>query len=350
MEIGGRALVIRADTGPNIGTGHVMRALALGQAWQKAGGRVEFITAKPPELLVVRLEKEGFFVHLLPQAHPATQDWKGTTRALVAFEDVWLMLDGYHFDVVYQQGAREAGTSLLVVDDNAHLDRYEADILLNQNAHARELTYAHPPETRLLLGLDYVLLRQEFTPDARPHRETPETARRILFTFGGADPLRLTEMSIGVLDRVDLPHLEVTILTTGGDSETASLEKTIEASPHEIRLEANAPDVTKWMAWAEFAVCSGGTTVWELAFMGVPSLVIATSPAEELMMGGLGKLGLFQGWPRAREVTPSALASRLEVLLGDTDWRRGMTARGQRLVDGRGRDRVIAAMVANEMG
>ncbi len=343
-------MVIRADAGPNIGSGHVMRAWALGQAWQKAGGRVEFITTAPPELLVARLEKEGFLVHLLPQAHPAPQDWKGTARALAAFEDAWLMLDGYHFDVAYHQGVREAGASLLVVDDNAHLDRYEADILLNQNAHAGELTYVHPPETRLLLGLDYVLLRQGFEPEARPHRGTPETARRILFTFGGADPLRLTEMSVGVLDRIDLPRLEATILTTGGDSKTASLERTIEASSHEIRLEANAPDVTKWMAWADFAVSSGGTTVWELAFMGVPSLVIATNPAEELMMGGLGKLGLFQTWPQALEVTPSALASRLEVLLGDTDWRRGMIAKGQRLVDGRGRDRVIAAMVASEMG
>ncbi|MEE9173727.1 MAG: UDP-2,4-diacetamido-2,4,6-trideoxy-beta-L-altropyranose hydrolase [Thermoplasmata archaeon] len=350
MEIGGRALVIRADLGPKIGSGHVMRALALGQAWQKAGGRVEFITARPPELLVARLEREGFFVHRLLQAHPATQDWKGTARALVAFEDGWLMLDGYHFDAAYQQGAREAGASLLVVDDNAHLDRYETDILLNQNAHAGELRYAHPHETRLLLGLDYVLLRQEFDPDARPQRETPETARRILFAFGGADPLRLTEMSIGVLDRIDLPRLEATILTTGGGSETASLEKTIETSPYEIRLEANAPDVTKWMAWADVAVSSGGTTVWELAFMGVPSLVIATSPAEELMMGGLGKLGLFQTWSHALEVTPSTLASRLEVLLGDTDWRQEMTARGQRLVDGRGRDRVIEAMVAEEKG
>ena len=84
--------------------------------------------------------------------------------------------------------------------------------------------------------------------------------------------------------------------------------------------------------------------------MGVPSLIIATSPAEGLMMSGLAGLGLFHPWPLDEEVTESALASRLEGLLGDAAWRREMTARGMDLVDGRGRDRVISALRGTERG
>ena len=39
-------LVIRADAGARIGIGHVMRSLALAQAWQDAGGDVTFVMAQ----------------------------------------------------------------------------------------------------------------------------------------------------------------------------------------------------------------------------------------------------------------------------------------------------------------
>ena len=36
-------LVIRVDASTQIGTGHLMRCLALAQAWKDAGGQVTFI-------------------------------------------------------------------------------------------------------------------------------------------------------------------------------------------------------------------------------------------------------------------------------------------------------------------
>ncbi len=69
-------LLIRADANVRMGTGHVMRCIALGQAWQDAVERAEcgslkpessdsiasvvFVCAEIPDALAERVRSEGF--------------------------------------------------------------------------------------------------------------------------------------------------------------------------------------------------------------------------------------------------------------------------------------------------
>ena len=64
-------LCIRADASPSIGIGHLMRCLALAQAWQDRGGAVTFVTAPGQPALKARFVSEGFAVHEL-KAPPGT--------------------------------------------------------------------------------------------------------------------------------------------------------------------------------------------------------------------------------------------------------------------------------------
>ena len=200
-------LLIRADANSHIGTGHVMRCLALAQAWQAAAGKVIFITACESEALRRRLIGERLEVVALSDP----RDWQVVARALAAHPDAWVALDGYHFDTAYQQRFKDAGHRLLVIDDLAQLDQYVADLVLNQNLGAQGLTYAHQPATRLLRGTDYVLLRKEFLSHLETRREAPERARKILVTLGGADPDNATLTIVRALQRLDADSLEVVV-------------------------------------------------------------------------------------------------------------------------------------------
>ena len=56
-------LLVRADAGGLMGTGHVMRMLALSQAWQDRGGRVIWAYARCPQALASRLQSENVDLH-----------------------------------------------------------------------------------------------------------------------------------------------------------------------------------------------------------------------------------------------------------------------------------------------
>ena len=58
-------LLVRADSTAAIGSGHVMRCLALAQGWQDAGGNVTFAAASLGDTLHRRLVDEGVVVHRL---------------------------------------------------------------------------------------------------------------------------------------------------------------------------------------------------------------------------------------------------------------------------------------------
>ncbi len=135
-------LFIRADATTEIGTGHLMRCLALGQAWQDDGGHVVFISHCESESLQKRLEGEGFELILIDKTHPDSLDIGVSLSAMRRFaadqtmSDTWIVVDGYHFDVTYQRSIKNAGYKLLFMDDYCHCDHYLADIVVNHNLTA----------------------------------------------------------------------------------------------------------------------------------------------------------------------------------------------------------------------
>jgi len=133
-------LLVRADAGSQIGTGHLMRSLALARAWESAGGRVTFASCCEVEPLRERIRASGARLASLGHPHPDPADLAVTLALLAEAKSenappapTWVALDGYQFDSTYQQAVRDAGARLLVIDAVAHLGQYHPDVLLNQN-------------------------------------------------------------------------------------------------------------------------------------------------------------------------------------------------------------------------
>lgn len=347
LSVEGKTLLIRADATSHIGAGHIMRCVALSQAWLKRGGEVTFVSHCESDSLRKLLLSEGFKFVSLESLHPDPVDLEQTVNLLDEFRAKdgapWLVLDGYHFSINYQRSIRDAGFRLLIIDDYNHHRCYTADILLNQNIGAERFRYSCDRDTVLLLGTKYSLLRKEFLSQKRKSREQPEIARKVLVTLGGADPDNVILVVIRALKLIDVSGIQAKIVVGPSNFNGEALEAEIQKDSSlkgtfQIIRYANMP---KLMAWADIAISAGGSTCWELAFMGVPFLILMLAENQMPGTNELEKQGVAVNLGWYNETDTQDIAHSIQRLLLDPHKRQDLSMQGQRLLDGRGVDRVL---------
>jgi UDP-2,4-diacetamido-2,4,6-trideoxy-beta-L-altropyranose hydrolase len=340
-------LVIRADADTERGTGHVMRCLALTQTCIAQGGMVTFITDCEAAGLLDRITSLGAELVKLSHHYPARVDAETVERVISQQPGAWTVLDGYHFDIGYQRRLREYGHPVLVVDDLVHHGWYEADAILNQNVYAPELHYPCPPATDLLMGTSYALLRTEFAVYEDFSRSVPAVGKRVLITLGGGDPANQTLKALSAIETLHDPELEVICITGAANLHIDSIKAEARGATSHVSVIQDSLNMPELMAWADVAITAAGSTCWELAFMGLPAVLMVIADNQALIADGMAKAGAAVNIGWAADVAEKALAEELKRLLQDQGRRSAMSAQGRLLVDGQGTSRVLAAMVTS---
>lgn len=356
-------LILRTDATRESGIGHVMRCLALAQAWKKEGGRATFVGAFDSDHVRNRIGHEGFdlmgirddrfpdpsaeihqLLDLVGHRDRIANHSKPKTAAKGQPHDTWVVLDGYHFGSEYQKALQDAGFRVLIIDDAPHLSVYYADILLNQNIHAAALNYPSYPGIVFLFGPKYVLLRREFIEKYNDDKHIPLRAKKILITCGGVDSKNITEKAIDALTQSCNSDLTVRIVVGPGNPHAKSLSKKLKSVPFEYELLQDVDDMSSLMAEAEISITASGSTCWETAFMRVPSITMILSDNQEKVAVQIDRAGisLCLGW--WDKVEAAALSMSLSELINSQVLRREQVNNAKNLIDGRGAHRACAAM------
>lgn len=336
-------LLIRADASIAMGTGHVMRCLALAQAWQDAGGRVVFAMAQSTESVRERLANESCDMLAVSSAIGSTEDLQQAAAFAREHSCEWVVVDGYLFGADYQKGLKAASQKVLFLDDYGHAQRYSAEVVLNQNLSASAELYSHREcQTRLLLGPKYALLRREFNAWRDWERAISSNCCRVLVAMGGSDERNVTATVIEGLRLTALKELEVTVLVGGSNPHLRGLQDMVAGSPLKMRLLKDVSNVGELMADADFAISAAGTTCWELCLLGLPSLLInvadnQTTVARELHNRGCA---IHVG----HDIAAENIAENIKRLSNDHELRQSLSRRSQQLVDGKGATRVVSAL------
>jgi UDP-2,4-diacetamido-2,4,6-trideoxy-beta-L-altropyranose hydrolase len=267
-------LLFRPDISPAIGTGHLMRCLALAELCMEQGKQVVFAVNGCPAALADRIRGLGAGLQpLADQADPG--ELAALARRLRA---IAIVLDGYHFSERYRAAVAELGLPVVAIDDGTVPFALHADIVVNTSPLARATDYADIARgSRLLLGPSYAPLRREFRhgPAGMP-QPAPEDAH-ILLTFGGSDPAGLTlPVARALLDTLPAAA-KLDIVIGGALADVTDIEQLVRGHADRVRLHRNTTRMAKLMRRATLAVTAAGSTLWELAYLTVPTIAVVVA-------------------------------------------------------------------------
>jgi spore coat polysaccharide biosynthesis predicted glycosyltransferase SpsG len=199
------------------------------------------------------------------------------------------------------------------------------------------------------LGSRYALLREEFLKWRAWQRVISPVGRKVLVTLGGSDPDNVTRTVVEALARVDIEGLETVILVGGLNPHLADLRETTKQLRSPARLLLAVPDMPELMAWADVAVSASGSTSWELAFMGLPSIMIVLAENQAGIAAALEREGVNLNLGEHTQISVERIIASLQSLLPDTARRSGMSQHGRNLVDGLGAERIVCLLTRNKI-
>ena len=330
-------LLIRADADAKIGTGHVMRCIALAQEWQKLGGTVSLATKLLPDKLAALLASEAIEILQIDEKSP---DYLQTVNVANALKVQCVVLDGYGFGAEHQRALRNAGIRQLLIDDFGHTDSYCADFVLNANLGASPAIYdSRDSATTLLLGSRFAMLRRDFAEFRNWTREFPDKAHRLLVSMGGADPQNVTAVVLKALSELKQGHLHIRTIVGPANLHRPELESIARSSRHQIELVIS-PEMPELMMWADLAISAAGTTCYELMFTRLPFIAVAIADNQRRTAHALEEAGIarVQFWPEQFQAT--RLAQMAEELIENPDLRKLQAERGAKMIDGLGAQRL----------
>ncbi len=334
-SISPQTIVIRADASSTIGTGHIMRMIALAQANRRRGGRTIFVTALCSDFLSERLTQEGFTEEKITTPTPGdSSDAQLTREVCQEVTPDWLIIDGYQFKESYHQALQSIGSKVLCLDDFGHCEKWHCDALLNQNLGAEKTASLIPPT---MAGTRVALLREEFL-DQPPFQAPSGPVRKLLITLGGSDPLNATGWLLKELKKVIEPEVQVRVIV--GPCNTYREELFAHSFPFPIGWRTDVKEMPAEYLWADAIISAGGSSCWEWLYYRLRGavLTIADNQKESVAELKSQRIALSLGWPRG-ESRSDVLRKWLHNPSFSTDPELAST-----LIDGRGADRVIAVL------
>ena len=141
---------------------------------------------------------------------------------------------------------------------------------------------------------------------------------------------------LSVLGESEFNGLNVTVLY--GATDPLDLGKLTESN--HIDFVQDSPKIASEMVSADLAVSSGGGILWELSFLGIPTLCVVTADNQLPNVASLIERKAIAGLKPNFYFETSSFRETLSYLLSDGDARNTLSRRFDSITDGRGAYRV----------
>ena len=306
--LGRKRIILRADGWKKIGMGHIYNCISM--AYSLIGHDVLLVTREDcPEGL--KKIKETNLPYRIIKTESDLDDVIKEFRP-----DIWVN-DCLNTTQGYMKHLKKLVPRIVSMEDLGPGTAY-ADAVINA-LYEGKLTEC--PAT--YSGERYVCLRNEFKMEVP--KSFSKEVKNILIMFGGTDPSNLNRKLYKSAKKIVAAYDNVIFHFVTGLGYDHEMNGILSLPEERIYVHSNVSRVTEYMKNADLAVSSQGRTVYELACMGVPSIILAQNEREmthtfATMKNGFINLGL------GKNVSTDAIGNTLKWLIDTPNIRSNMRA------------------------
>jgi spore coat polysaccharide biosynthesis predicted glycosyltransferase SpsG/CMP-N-acetylneuraminic acid synthetase len=321
-------VLFRVDGGSRMGMGHIYRSLAIAEALRALSrAEVAFLMSGGPEHEqgLIAVSRAGYPLRVMRDGRLET-----CLEHVRDFSPAILINDLPALDAAYLTALSRLGAATVnlvdTLDDLETTESYAQVIvaLMREDRETPEGFYGGPA---------YAILREHFRGREKTIRERAEL---VLLSFGGSDPQGLTLKAARALQALD-PSVDLLAVAGPAFSFRREFEALTASLPRRVPLINEAGGhIADLMLEADLVVGSGGMSVYELAALGTPGVVLGQNAREDKRMREFARHGTVEYLGLGPEVEEGAIGEAVRALLADAGRRRAMSERGRALVDGRG--------------
>lgn len=347
-----RSILFRADGSSSLGMGHIMRCLALAEAFRTRGIRSVFLTRWSDEQAKNVIGEHGHDVRNLPEHTSFEEEIRHVRRSADEEKAHLIVTDICHEQLLkcrkllnnyHDRFSKEHFTVCLAggyaVDIPAH-------VIVNPYVGAEAPEESTCDERVFLIGPDYFVFRNEFIEASQVSRSIPETGMRILVTAGGGENHRMIIKLVKALCDVPLRSLEVCIVlgSAADPRKAAEIEKQMNDLEGSYALLEHTSEMAQLMLWADLAIIGDGLTKYEAAVTGTPSLMVSRPDSREKLNHAFSRTGATRFLGSWTKVELETISDEIYQMLQNSSLRGTMSERGKSLVDAQGRKRVLESI------
>ena len=351
-------VIFRADSGTGIGSGHLMRCLALAEGLRDQDVQVGFVSRELPGNLIPLLQSKEMPVSVLPE--PAATPVKpgknrpnklGMTQAEDALQTIealnskkadWLVVDHYGLDVEWEQSLRPFCKSFMVIDDLANRS-HACDILLDQNYfpdNIQRYKALVPPSCEKLMGPKYALIQKEFQTLRQEQAGRIRDFKKLLVFFTAGDDQGETLKALhGIALFGKTEHVDVVVGKVNTDRERIREMCVTQNWGYHCQVDY----MPSLIAQADLVIGGGGSSNWERCALGVPALVVILAENQAAIAQALDRAGVVINLGWNTNVQAQNYATALETMT--TQRLEALSKNAFELVDAKGTQRVIEILL-----
>ena len=253
-----KKIVIRVDAEPLIGTGHIYRQLNV--ASRIVDHEVVFLMDENKELGINIVKSFNF---------PVITFNEDCFEKLNELKPDIVINDILDTDREYMNKLKDNGIFTVNFEDMGEGAKI-ANIVFNA------LYEYKLPLKNIYGGYKYYILRDEFK-DFK-NKEIKKDVSKVLITFGGTDPNNFTEKIADILNEY-YPNIKVDIILGLGYKDKDRIKEKYFGKEN-ISIYESVRNISNYMYNSDIVITSGGRTMYEVASLGVPCLVLCQNERE----------------------------------------------------------------------